>query len=696
MDPRRYFRSFHNHSADRVDEDDDDVEDNEEELEDEDEDDKEQEEEEQRVGDMEEEQEEKADVEFEEKQRMTNEEERRTAKDDDDNRILQWNLHSVIASSERALFDDHECRICGVRVRSSTTLLNRHLRGRHGINVLQYCQVFVLVGHAGEDACCYRCRVCWDHFAASRLDMVFHLAERHQGAGPEEEESLEPWACSMLECHLCGERVRHDGEEVRAHAAGFHQISLEEFFSGLRTELRRRAMTGCEVTVERMSEADIRARTSSCVQRIRWEEEDESQSAVVVTHEVTNLATFSCQQCDFSSSHWGKLRSHLSGSGRCSSQLAGRRLSLHDFLSPGSPWHRCLLCGKRVICTVHSIGVHVKHRHRGFGMQEYRDRVRRAHGQNIKGDDHQGQAGVVVTDRIANLAIFSCRRCDFSSSHWEELRSHLSGSERCSSQLAGRRPFPRHFVSPGSAWHGCVLCGKRIICTVHRIGQHVSYFHGGLGMQEYRDRVRRASKKSQKGKKGSGPTEVPRSPPTGGVGGRGATKKKTTSASKEEEEEKAVLPAFKNLCLYRCLHCFWETDSWSQLVRHARDAHPRDRRPMYQTEEQWTAREVLHRWVSGCSLHSIILFPPPLPHRLPHRLPHPLPLLPLPPLPHPLPHPLPLPPLPLLFLFSSSSSSSSSSPLPLLFLFFGGILELGTSGSLWNQASKDPCIEDAS
>ncbi len=70
---------------------------------------------------------------------------------------------------------------------------------------------------------------------------------------------------------------------------------------------------------------------------------------------------------------------------------------------------------------------------------------------------------------------------------------HLSLSRRCSSQVAKRRLLRRDFASPGSAWHRCALCGERAVCTAHSIGQHVGIQHCGVGMEEYKDRVRRAS-----------------------------------------------------------------------------------------------------------------------------------------------------------------------------------------------------------
>ncbi len=471
----------------------------------------------------------------------------------------------------------------------------------------------------------------------------------------------------MLECHLCGKRVRHDGEEVRAHAADIHGISTEGFFSGLRTELRRRETKECEVRVERMSEDNVRAR----IRGREEEEEDQGQAGVVVTHKIANLATFSCWQCNFSSSHWEELRSHMSGGSRqCSSQLSGRRKLLpSDFVSPGSAWHGCLLCGERVVCTVKSIRQHVCNCHRDVGMGKYRDRVRRARGQeHVKGDDYQGQAGVVVTNKIANLATFSCWQCNFSSAVWRELKSHLSGSRRCSSQVAGRgKLLRRNFVSPGSTWHGCLLCGERVICTVGSIWNHLFRWHRGIGMQEYRDKVRRARGREDEKVNGhqsqagvvvtdeianlatfscrwcdfsSAVWRELRSHLSGSrqcfsqVAGRKMLLRDFVSPGSawhgcvlcgervvctvssigvhvckfhndvgmEEYRDrvrrtrsKRVPPAFRNLCLYRCLHCGSETDRWPELVRHARDAHPRDHGPLYQTEEQWTAREVLHR-----------------------------------------------------------------------------------------------------
>ncbi len=768
MDPHRYFYNYHDHSADREGKEEKDEDDDNNNMED----DKEEQEEEHDC----------TDVEEEEQEEEEQEEERGDSKEEEkeDKRILHWKLHSVIATQERRLFDDHECRICGAGVRSSTATLNRHLRGRHGINVLQYCQVFVLAGQGGEgDACCYRCRVCRDHFAASRLDMVFHLAERHQGAGAgarlEEEESLEPWACSMLECHLCGERVRHDREEIRAHAADVHRLCPEGFFSGLRTELRRRAMRWCVVRMERMSEAAIRAKTSSFrTWQIRGHEEEEEevkgddhqgQAEAVVTHRIANLATFSCRWCDFSCALLKELRSHLASSGWCSSQAAGRRLLARHFVSPGSAWHGCLLCRKRVVCTLNSITKHIFKRHSGVGMEEYRNRVRRASGldratrtdvanlctfscpectvggttttfrgwrplrrhmkekhsstpsnyskstvgtlqkelflaagrppvwhqcqlcpqrvlcdlenihlhvrrhgmtlckyiqlikegkkgagpqvprppltvggsgcaakrpcrgkeardagemtttfgewpllnqhmkekhssgsrqqeeeEEVKSDDHQGQAEAVVTNRIANLATFSCRWCDFSCALWKELRLHLASSGRCSSRAAGRKLLRCDFMSPRSAWHGCVLCGERVLCTVDSITKHVHYRHPGIGMEEYRRRVRRAS--GQKVTRTNMANLCTFSCPECAAGGTTTTfgewpllrrhmKEEHSPGSRRQEEEEevkgddhqgeggvVVTHKVANLATFSCRWCDFSSAFWKELRLH--------------------------------------------------------------------------------------------------------------------------------
>ncbi len=99
----------------------------------------------------------------------------------------------------------------------------------------------------------------------------------------------------------------------------------------------------------------------------------------------------------------------------------------------------------------------------------------------VEPGNEQTPRRVLVTTKIMNLCLFSCPTCGLKDKLWTRLRKHL----RIKHGLEDSRLFYRKNHLVKKVLHQCLICGRKIICDLFSISQHVSQSHK-LNMPTYR------------------------------------------------------------------------------------------------------------------------------------------------------------------------------------------------------------------
>ncbi len=153
----------------------------------------------------------------------------------------------------------------------------------------------------------------------------------------------------------------------------------------------------------------------------------------------------------------------------------------------------------------------------------------------------------VMTKRVGDLCMFSCRFCPFSHRVWQRLRRHIRArhrSECCGAKKASSSSVPilkkGDFVRTPATWHECQECGRPVLCERKSVSIHVVQRHG-MSLSEYVSRHADVTE---------------------------------DDGGEEERSARVFSEEVDDLCLYACQMCSsHQTNSWDAMVKHIRLYH---------------------------------------------------------------------------------------------------------------------------
>ncbi len=130
---------------------------------------------------------------------------------------------------------DPTCKVCQSPFSGDRLQAQQHLVDRHGLNIVQYINLFVRSSYS--NGCLYLCLYCNKFDSTGRHTFKTHLKYVH---GKLLSHHLRKFnferVSSIIACHLCGAQLTHVPSSIGSHAKK-HNMSRRDFLEGLKRHL---------------------------------------------------------------------------------------------------------------------------------------------------------------------------------------------------------------------------------------------------------------------------------------------------------------------------------------------------------------------------------------------------------------------------------------------------------------------------
>ncbi len=324
--------------------------------------------------------------------------------------------------------------------------------------------------------CQFRCIICGKIYY-SKASFQYHLREIHKTKYSDFKfESL--LETTVHKCLICLKSVLCDKRELQEHMKHNHKTTLEQYMSS----------TGVKEIVKKKQQKTPQDQLKEFCQL--------KSSSCVFSNNVENLCSYSCNICDFKSSYWQKMRVHITAKHH-------NKISHHSKHITRATFHKCVMCGKILLCDKSFIGYHLYKKHKmnmktytkkskmkslEDGKVEYFEKLNAAISKipsvPVKPHHTLEAASIpdnLVTGDVGNISIFKCLLCNESSMCFSSLRFHCQKQHKQEQKFAS---FNSAAVAK-ARYHKCHICAKIILCDNTFVGKHTRNWHK-LCFEEYK------------------------------------------------------------------------------------------------------------------------------------------------------------------------------------------------------------------
>ncbi len=425
----------------------------------------------------------------------------------------------------------HTCKICSEKVLCDTRFMERHLH-QHNLNISQYAKelgVKVQTPNSTDKAhtvdkiarlcrdapvskevsnkCKFQCPTCHESLTGWNA-LYCHISKKHKTKKPGLVKIDELTLLSVRHiCQICSENVLCDTYFMSRHLKK-HNMNISQYRKKFNTSTKN--LSG-----------DV----------------------------IGNLCVYECPECGVKMADKGNFSQHQKKHVYVKSSEANRNLIKKVY-------HRCKLCDRQILCTLHYVQVHLKASH-NICLEEYCKKTGCTISKRSKSFSSSFIKTLKISRKMLNLCLYSCNLCSETFVSFSTFRKHMADH--------GETPL-KHlstYLVKGSSYQ-CEKCHKLILCDIGVIHKHLKQVHNLSNMA-----VGSASNMSTRlAQYRSFCDDFIKGTPVS------MTKWSKSSLPLNSIDMREVSSSLGNLCRFKCQKCdSYEFSNWLAIVRHHKKIH---------------------------------------------------------------------------------------------------------------------------